>query len=126
MNFIPGEFAQDGSGAAVKFPDGSAIALPATGRSSGAAAGRKVVFGIRPQHFSRDPGALSGQAAKVKAVVELLQPTGSRAFITFPFGGGPVMAELASHDVQHPGESLDLYMDMNRAILIDPETGRVF
>ena len=62
----------------------------------------------------------------MNATVELLQPTGSRAFITFPLGGQPIMAELASHDVQRPGESIDLYMDIGRAILIDPETGRVF
>jgi multiple sugar transport system ATP-binding protein len=126
MNFIPGELVRDGANAAVRFPDGSAVTLPAAGRGIDAGAGgRKVVFGIRPQHFSRDPSALSGQASKLKASVELLQPTGSRALITFPFGGAPVMAELASHDVQRPGESVDLYMDMNRAILIDPESGRV-
>jgi len=120
MNFIPAEFVRDGSGAAVKFSDDTALPLTA-----GPAESRSVVFGIRPQHFSRDPGSLSGKAVKVRATVELLQPTGSRAFITFPLGGQPIMAELASHDVQGPGESLDLYMDIGRAILIDPETGRV-
>ena len=122
MNFIPAEFVRDGSAAAVKFSDGTALPVPVRGPE----ANRAVIFGIRPQHFSRDPGNLSGQAAKVKATVELLQPTGSRAFITFPLGGMPIMAELASHDVQGPGESLDLYMDIGRAVLIDPETGRVF
>jgi multiple sugar transport system ATP-binding protein len=120
MNFIKADYVRDGSGSAVKFADGSALPLP-----GGPAQSRPVVFGIRPQHFNRDPGNLSGQAAKVKATVELLQPTGSRAFITFPLGGQPIMAELASHDVRGPGESLDLYMDIDRAVLIDPETGRV-
>ena len=120
MNFIPADYVRDGSGATVKFADGTALALP-----RGPEGNRPVVFGIRPQHFSRDPGSLSGQAARVRATVELLQPTGSRAFITFPLGGKPIMAELASHDVQGPGESLDLYMDIGRAVLIDPETGRV-
>jgi multiple sugar transport system ATP-binding protein len=121
MNFIPGEYRRDGSGAAVTFADGSALPVSA-GREVGS---RAVIFGIRPQHFSRDPGNLSGKAAKINATVELLQPTGSRAFITFPLGGVPIMAELASHDVRGPGESLDLYMDIDRAVLIDPETGRV-
>jgi multiple sugar transport system ATP-binding protein len=121
MNFIPAEFVRNGSAAAVRFPDGTALEL-AGGPDIG---NRAVIFGIRPQHFSRDPGALSGRAAKVRATVELLQPTGSRAFITFPLGGQPVMAELASHDVQNPGENLDLFMDIGRAVLIDPETGQV-
>jgi multiple sugar transport system ATP-binding protein len=121
MNFIPAEYMCDGSGAAVKFADGSA--LPVSGGPD--TGSRAVIFGIRPQHFSRDPGNLSGKAAKINATVELLQPTGSRAFITFPLGGTPIMAELASHDVRGPGDNLDLYMDIDRAVLIDPETGRV-
>jgi multiple sugar transport system ATP-binding protein len=121
MNFIPAQFVRNGPAGAVKFADGSAIELPGHANLQE----RAVVFGIRPQHFSRDPGQLSGRAAKVKATVELLQPTGSRAFITFPLGGQPIMAELASHDVQGPGEVLDLYVDIGRSVLIDPETGRV-
>jgi multiple sugar transport system ATP-binding protein len=120
MNFISAEYMRDGSNGAVRFQDGSALPLP-----RGPEASRAVVFGIRPQHFARDPGSLAGPAARIRATVDLLQPTGSRAFITFPLGGTPVMAELASHDVQGPGESLDLYMDMGRAVLIDPESGRV-
>jgi multiple sugar transport system ATP-binding protein len=57
--------------------------------------------------------------------VELVQPTGSRAYITFPLGGVPTVAELESHDVQRPGEQIDLDLDMNRAVLIDPDTNRV-
>ncbi len=57
--------------------------------------------------------------------VELVQPTGSRTYITFPLGGVPTVAELDAHDVQRPGEQIDLDVDMNRAILIDPETDRV-
>jgi multiple sugar transport system ATP-binding protein len=121
MNFIPAQFVRSGPSGAVKFADGSALELPGHANLTE----RAVVFGIRPQHFSRDPGQLSGRAAKVKATVELLQPTGSRAFITFPLGGQPIMAELASHDVQGPGEVLDLYMDIGRSVLIDPDTGRV-
>jgi multiple sugar transport system ATP-binding protein len=122
MNFIPAQFVRNGSGGAVQFADGSALEVPGHANLTD----RAVVFGIRPQHFSRDPGHLSGRAAKVRATVELLQPTGSRAFITFPLGGQAIMAELASHDVQGPGETLDLYMDIGRSVLIDPETGRVF
>ena len=56
---------------------------------------------------------------------ELVQPTGSRAYITFPLGGVPTVAELDSHDVQRPGEQIALDLDMNRAVLIDPDSNRV-
>jgi multiple sugar transport system ATP-binding protein len=40
-------------------------------------------------------------------------------------GGAPAIAELEAHDVQHPNEHIELALDMNRAILIDPATERV-
>ncbi len=124
MNFVPGELVVNGTGV-VRFSDGTSIPLPANRTVSAEWSGKAITFGIRPQHFARDPKSLSGQAARLSAKVELLQPTGSRASITFPFGGTATMAELASHDVQGPGETVELYMDMSRAILIDPESGRV-
>jgi multiple sugar transport system ATP-binding protein len=62
---------------------------------------------------------------RLGVAVELVQPTGSRAYITFPLGGVPTVAELDSHDVQRPGEQIDLDLDMNRAVLIDPDSDRV-
>jgi multiple sugar transport system ATP-binding protein len=61
----------------------------------------------------------------VSAKVELVQPTGSRSYITFPLGGTSVVAELDPHDVHRPGEAIELDFNMNRAILIDPNTERV-
>ncbi len=127
MNFVPARLEQSDGAFILKLADGLCLALPGAGRDALAAwSGRAVILGIRPQHFSRDAAGLSGPgAARFEALVELVQPTGARAFITFPMGNTPIMAELASHDVRRPGERLDLYVDMNRAIAIDPETGRV-
>jgi hypothetical protein len=33
-----------------------------------------------------------------------------------------VMAEFQAHDVERPGERLQLHVDMNRVVLIDPQT----
>ena len=55
--------------------------------------------------------------------IELLQPTGSRTYATFRLGDAPVVAELQAHDVSQPGETLELAIDMNRAIIIDPASG---
>ena len=56
------------------------------------------------------------------AVIELVQPTGSRTYATFQLGGAEVVAELQAHDVSQPGESIELAIDMNRVVLIDPAT----
>ena len=36
-----------------------------------------------------------------------------------------MVAELQAHDVSQPGERVELAIDMNRAVLIDPSTEQV-
>jgi multiple sugar transport system ATP-binding protein len=124
MNFIPAQLAQSGGGWAVKLGDGVNLALPDRQRN-GLTDGRAVILGLRPQYVSRANGSNRPGHQRVDVAVELVQPTGSRAYITFPLGGVPTVAELESHDVQRPGEQIDLDLDMNRAVLIDPESNRV-
>jgi multiple sugar transport system ATP-binding protein len=124
MNFIPAQLAQSGGGWAVRLGDGSALALPVRPRD-GFADGRAIVLGLRPQYLTRANGSGRPGHQRLGVAVELVQPTGSRAYITFPLGGVPTVAELESHDVQRPGERIDLDLDMNRAVLIDPESNRV-
>jgi len=124
MNFIPAQLAQSGGGWAVKLGDGVNLPLPARQRD-GLTDGRAIVLGLRPQYVSRANGTNRPGHQRVGVAVELVQPTGSRAYITFPLGGVPTVAELESHDVQRPGEQIDLDLDMNRAVLIDPESNRV-
>jgi multiple sugar transport system ATP-binding protein len=126
MNFIPATLAGDGAGMAVQLADGTTLPLAGNRPGLSASSGRAVTLGIRPQHFSRDAVQLPGRGAvRLSVKIELVQPTGARAFITFPLGGTAVMAELAAHDAREPGETIDLYADMNRAIVIDPESGKV-
>ena len=66
------------------------------------------------------PGVVSHTAQ-----IDLLLPTGARTYATFQLGGVPVMAELQVHDVSQLGERIELAIDMNRAVLIDPSTDQV-
>ena len=70
-------------------------------------------------------GRLRGGLEPVTVTVDLIQPTGSRTYATFRLNGAEVMAELQAHEVERPGERLTLHVDMNRAIVIDPDTDRV-
>ena len=40
----------------------------------------------------------------------------------FKLGGAAVVAELQAHDVSQPGETIELAIDMNRVVLVDPAT----
>ena len=81
------------------------------------------MLGVRPEHISRAQGRGAGAGiAPLDATIDLIQPTGSRSYATFRLAGADVMAELQAHDVERLGERLQLHVDMNRAVLIDPET----
>ena len=123
MNFVPAEaIIEDGNGR-LRFGDGTELALvtPQDGSSAG-----NVIFGIRPEHISRarDSDGRPG-LVRLQVTIDLIQPTGSRMYGTFDLAGVPVLAELQAHDVEHPGARVEVFLDMNRAILIDPKTERV-
>jgi multiple sugar transport system ATP-binding protein len=123
MNFIPATVTNDRG--ALTLAGGLTLPLPQP--RFGAAqsiAGKNFILGIRPEHMSRRGIARDGLAT-ADVQVELVQPTGSRTFAEFKLGGVAVVAELEAHDVQRAGERLELSIDMNRAILIDPTTEKV-
>jgi len=127
MNFVPATLAAAGSGTAVRLSDGTELALPAAraGRLASRIGG-SVVLGVRPEHISRAPaGEARAGLARYPALIDLVQPTGARTYATFRIGGAQVAAELQAHEVSQPGERIELALDMNRAVLIDPSSDQV-
>ena len=128
MNFIPCTLARDGSDVAAVFSDGRKLPLGKAGAIGGESlAGRGFIFGVRPEHMIRaiDAGADRANLAPLTVEIDLVQPTGTRTYAQFRFAGEEVTVELPAHSVEQPGTSLDLLVDMKRAILIDPQTDRV-
>ena len=123
MNFIPCRL----DGGALHFADGRTVPLtPAKAARLDPWRGNAMTLGIRPEHFSRAAGAAPrpGQVA-LRVLIDLVQPTGTRAYATFRLGGAEVSAELPAHAVETPGTEVDLLADLDRAILIDPQTDKV-
>src|SRR5579863_4916554 len=125
INFLTGRLSRHGDGADVMLDEaGPPLTLP-RGRLPKNGAGEKIVLGLRPEHLGRAQAAPPAEGcARVEAMVELVQPTGSRSYATFKLGGQPVMAELQAHDVSHPGERIQVDINLRRAVLCDPETGK--
>jgi multiple sugar transport system ATP-binding protein len=117
MNFIAATL----SGKMLTLADGTRLALPEARKSASGA----VILGFRPQHIGKAGKTVAAGHAKVAVRIELLQPTGSRLHVTFPLGGAAAVAELEAHDAKVPGDKLALDIDMTRAIVIDPSSGRV-
>ncbi|MEZ5666950.1 MAG: sn-glycerol-3-phosphate ABC transporter ATP-binding protein UgpC [Alphaproteobacteria bacterium] len=128
MNFVPVRLAVDGAAAAVRWSDGPALAVHGADPAALASHhGRALTLGIRPEHIGRlhDGAAARPGQQPVEVEIDLVQPTGSRLYATFKLGETEVTAELAAHDVQRAGERVTVWLDMARAILIDPDSGRV-
>ena len=122
MNFVPCRLDEG----ALHFGDGRSLALPpAKAARLDPWRGRAVTLGIRPEHFSRTGGAPRPGQVPLRVTVDLVQPTGTRTYATFKLGEAEVSAELPAHTVEAPGTELDLLADLDRAILIDPQTERV-
>ncbi len=124
INLIPARLVTRGGRSAIVLPAGEALELPA-GRGPLADGERDISFGIRPQHLSRAGESLAPGVARITAAADLIQPTGTRTFVTSKIGGVAVTAELGAHDVHEQGGAVTYAVDLNRAILIDPHTDKV-
>jgi multiple sugar transport system ATP-binding protein len=127
MNFIDGRLVAEGGGLAVRLEDGMSLPLPpARAEKLGERRNQTVILGLRPEHMNRaQPGDSRGGLARHTATIELLQPTGSRIYVTFKLGATNVVAELQAHEVTQINQKIELSVDMNRAVLIDPDTDNV-
>ena len=120
MNFIPGRIVSDASGGAfLDLGDGRKIKMLGNPPGSG-----EIVLGVRPQHIDIARGT-NWHGARVPCKIDLVQPTGSRTLITCPIGSASVMAEVDAHVSCKPGDAVELEIDMDHVVFIDPATDRV-
>jgi multiple sugar transport system ATP-binding protein len=126
MNFLEGKLVRSGTTCAIDLgAEVPKLALPPGRSLNGAADGAKVILGLRPEHVGRASGAQPAPgSARLEATIELVQPTGSRSYASFRLAGQPVLSELHAHDVSGPGERITLDLNLPRATVFDPETGR--
>lgn len=85
-------------------------------------ANKQIIVGIRPEHFSRADNANHQQHSKLSVNIELVQPTGSRSYVTFRIGQNSAVAELRPQDLLGHNTTIELSVDMSRVIYIDPIT----
>jgi multiple sugar transport system ATP-binding protein len=126
MNFLRGRIVRAGDGAAVRFGEGETpLPFPPARALATVPGGGEVIVGLRPEHAGRGSGgAPPPGAVRIEAEIELVQPTGSRSYATFRLAGQPVLAELQAHDVSRPGERIPIDINLGRAAVFDPQTGK--
>ncbi len=112
MNFLDGEIAEGAMIAA----DGLRWPLPESFAAQ-PLSGRKVVYGIRPEHITITE-------AGIPARVQLVEPTGSETQVVLQASGSTLIAASRERIIAQPGTILHIMVDPARAHLFDPESGK--
>ncbi|RWB27561.1 MAG: sn-glycerol-3-phosphate ABC transporter ATP-binding protein UgpC [Mesorhizobium sp.] len=79
--------------------------------------GRKVVYGVRPEHLEIHPDG-------VPAKISVVEPTGSETLVFLRFGEGEMVALFRERHDFKPGDTLHLKPRLDQVHLFDAETGR--
>ncbi|TIT04299.1 ABC transporter ATP-binding protein [Mesorhizobium sp.] len=78
--------------------------------------GRKVVYGVRPEHLEIHPDG-------VPAKISVVEPTGSETLVFLRFGEGEMVALFRERHDFKPGDTLHLKPRLDQVHLFDAETG---
>jgi multiple sugar transport system ATP-binding protein len=96
------------------------------GKRVSPAAGRRVVFGIRPEdiydRLFRNAPAKNENA--VKATVDVVEPMGSELYVYLKAGRTDVVARMPPQVKVQAGQEIEVVFDLERLHLFDEETGR--
>jgi multiple sugar transport system ATP-binding protein len=115
MNMLTGEIVKPKTGFAVKSGE---VVLPLPNGVK-AEPGRKVIYGIRPEHL--DP--VSGKGG-IPAKVSVVEPTGPEIHIYADLGGEEICAITDERRELKRGTTIHLAPELDRIHLFDAESGQ--
>ena len=120
INFVHGEVLISGSEQVLRLVDGETISLPAIASTWP----KNIILGIRPQYLGLASESRSPDDVRFSRIIDLIQPTGSRTYITVKLGGRDLVAEIESTSRGNVGDVLDLSFNRLNVLFFDPATGR--
>ena len=124
MNFIKSDLIQEESNLYIRTSDFRLRVPPEKTGAYEKYLGRPVVFGIRPEHIYDPrlfPARLQGNT--LQAMVEVVEPLGSEVIIYFKISSQSLVGKIDANTEVESGQSLEIYMDMTKMHLFDPESG---
>ena len=87
--------------------------------------GKKVVFGMRPEHVGSPTAENIAGAPKMAATVEVVEPMGSESYLYLNTGQNSFIARVDSHRLCHVGDRIELALMLNKGHVFDGDTGNV-
>jgi multiple sugar transport system ATP-binding protein len=126
MNIIEGRLGESGQATSVTLLGATVSLDPALGRSlTGRAGGeQKLLVGLRPQDL-RPPGDVGGgaQSGRLRGAVEVVEHTGSEAFVTVRIEDQLLVARFPRNEVPATGEHVELAFNPGLLHFFDAGTG---
>lgn len=116
MNFFDGEIAAGGE---VLLSGGIRLRVPRPELAP--MAGRKISFGMRPEHIALSANGRP-HAGLVPSTIEVIEPLGNRSIVTARCAAGVLQLEVEGHPALEPDQAADLFFDLARAHLFDQAT----
>ena len=104
--------------------DGRPLKLDVSFTPLAAFAGRKVIFGIRPEAITDPDGAdrLSKNLVEAPCLIEVVEPAGADTFAVTNLGGKQAVARLRADATVAPGKTMKLAFNLDKAVFFDPDT----
>jgi multiple sugar transport system ATP-binding protein len=122
MNFIKGEIGGTAAAPAMALGNGK-IALKAYNAKAALSAGRKIVFGARPEHIRINVAAAADLSDAFDATVDLVEPMGSDSLVWLNLAGQIISARVESSETHAPDEKVKVRFRVGLASLFDAESG---
>ncbi len=121
MNFLQGSLEVSDDAATVVLTGGVRLPLAPSWRTRVAGRNGLVIeFGIRPEDISVETG---GEKAALSGTVVVAEPLGAETLVTFACAGGEVIARMPPSVNHRPGDSVTIYVDMQKCHVFDRANG---
>ena len=85
---------------------------------------KRVILGIRPEAIT-DPHSAdrnSNHIHEIESKIEVTEPAGSDTFVVTEFGEKQITGRFRADIVIKPGDSIPFAINMEKAVVFDPET----
>jgi multiple sugar transport system ATP-binding protein len=126
MNFIRCRLEQNGAGLRVRISDKISLPVPAarTARFQ-SLAGKELTLGLRPEHVTEPRRSDRDQNREFAVTLDVVEPMGMETMVFFKVDGQEICGRVEPGSAAGPGETMQLYANMEHMHLIDPQTNLV-
>jgi multiple sugar transport system ATP-binding protein len=129
MNFITAGAVEDAAGVGIRLEtseESFVLPLHEAGEALRPRIGKSLVLGIRPEQIS-DAGTSRRTERNVhtrRFKIELVEPTGPDTLLFVRVNGEPVCCRVRPEQACAANESMELALDLSKAVFFDPDTGK--